>query len=37
LRLLIVLVLIAAAVTALVVWVFPVVDRLVEPPEVTVQ
>lgn len=36
-RLLIVLVLIAAALAALVIWVFPVVDSYVEPQEVTVQ
>jgi hypothetical protein len=36
-RLLILLVLIAAVLAALVIWVFPVVDSYVEPQEVTVQ
>ena len=36
-RLLIVLVLIAAITTALVLWVFPAVDQLVTPQDVTVE
>jgi hypothetical protein len=36
-RLLIVLVLLAAVVTALVLWVFPYVDQFVTPQDVTVE
>lgn len=37
LRVLILLVLVAAVLTALVLWVFPLVDQLIVPQDVTVQ